>query len=195
MKRYYQIAVVLVIIMALVFASCVTAEKFKLHPFFDGFTPSARSAGSFSGNLFANGAFNAAVGRVFLLSHNDDRLTNRVDTSNRMLTSAGDGWFVTAIFENYIDVSSATSIEFSLDDGGQWWHGGILYFYNEDDPNDPFEAQWWEGGGLNRDGTLVFRFSHFTRLEERKGRADFTKLIGFSVKSTDTIAINNIKFN
>jgi len=158
------------------------------------FDPGSGGNGGKVTSLATNGVINPAVGNTFMFSYADDSGTYLGHEMITALTPFESGATVTVLFEKYVDISGTSSkIVFDLSSGGQWWHGGVLFFYNENDPYEPYEAQWWSGGGLpTSGGKIEFAFTNFMSLGDGKGTADFTKLAGFSVKSTDTIVIANI---
>ena len=168
---------------------------------------SGGSGGSFIGNIFIDGEFpSSEIGEVFLFSWTDDNgrptavgeitvFDNDPDFGNTMLGSLAGG-MIGMFFENYIDVSDADMIIFNIMTGiNPNWTGGILFFYNEDDPTRPFQAQEWDAfGGAGGTGRLTYGFDAFDILNSPgSGAPDFTKLVGFAFKTSAILGVNRIR--
>jgi len=180
-----------------------------------GFVPgSGGFGGKFTGDLFINGQFNPVIGTPLLFSFTDDEGTPTSIGELELITSGnplyshfpnslitigpGSGGMVGVFFEKYIDVTDATVINLIIESGTSNWSGGMLYFHNEDNPSRPLQAQWWGGGGNVNDvlsgiNRYIYGLSNFQTLNPGGGASDFTKLVGFALKSNGRMVVPRIE--
>ena len=149
------------------------------------------------------------IGNYFLFSYTDTngRPTGfgPVATSEEffgdVLMSFNSGAMLGVLFEKYLDVSDARTINLSIFEGsGSNWSGGVLFFHNEANPQQPIQAQWW-GGSRDMNDQYVFGIRNFRLLGSDHqpiphgnpaGDPDFTKLVGFALKSNGYMIVTNI---
>jgi hypothetical protein len=176
------------------------ADKHDFIPGSGGF------GGKFTGDLYRTGEFASMPGDMLLFSFTDNEgfptgigPLETIDSEHELyehfgesLMTIGSGAMVGFFFENYIDVTDATTINIAIVSGQSSWSGGILFFHNDDNPKRPLQAQWWSGGG-HVNSKYLYGFSNFPALNPGGGAPDFTKLVGFALKSNGHMVVSYIE--
>jgi len=157
----------------------------------------------------ANPTWATEIGDYFLFSYTDTNgrptglgpVATEEEFFGDVLMSFSSGAMLGVFFENYIDASDASTLNLSIFEGsGSNWSGGIVFIHNSANPRQPLQAQWWNGSRDIND-KYVFGLKNFRLLGpdhqpiapgNPAGDPDFTKLVGFALKSNGYMIVTDI---
>ena len=138
--------------------------------------------------LFEYGVWTSEVGGVSLISFNDGTPKIELENYETELTAGKEGYFIEAMFDDPIDISSYKRMVFTGMSDGNAWHGGKIFYL--DDEDNVKDAGFWNGSGFPSGMGDV----EYTLTNTAYSNVDFTKVIGFNIKTTGTLTIDVIEF-